>query len=200
MTNEPHSERRHRPSPWELAPAWIAAIGTLIAALAATGFFIGRASNQPQAANVPTSPASSSASSPSSAPTSAAPTPAAPTAGTVLASYSFTIEANLAVVVGDRAPTQDQFNSTGDGDLEMFFATFIPIGTTNKLIALDQNPAPTYQLCKTSTLFTRSVPIGKGTTFCLAEAGQVAGITVTSFQPSKNVATVNVVMWSDPAA
>src|SRR5215470_240724 len=41
-----HPEHRRRSSPRELAPAWIAAIGMLIAATTVAGLYVGRASDR----------------------------------------------------------------------------------------------------------------------------------------------------------
>lgn len=215
MDNEGQPEHRRRPSPWELAPAWIAAIGTLIAAMAAAGFFVGRASSEPppQALGGAISTASGTPSVTAATPTSAltvqttttasAASSTAPTqpAGTVLGSYSFTIVSGYSVEIGDKAPTQAQFTAgSGSGDVYYYGSNFFAVGSINKLLGLPNNPEPTYRLCKATTIFARNVQTSKGTTFCLAEAGRVAGITVASYQQTTSQATVSVVVWADPAA
>jgi len=215
MGNEGQPEHRRRPSPWELAPAWIAAIGTLIAAMAAAGFFVGRASSETPSQTPGTAIATTTLGAPSvtvTTPTSAAPgqvtntasaasSTAPQPAGTVLGSYSFTIVSGYSVPISDKMPTQAQFTAgSGSGDVYFYGSTFFAVGSINKLLGLTNNPVPTYQLCKTTTIFARSVPVSKGTTFCLAEAGQVAGLTVTSYQQTTGQATVSVVVWSDPAS
>lgn len=203
------ASRRHRPSIREVAPAWIAAIATLLVALTGAGFFAGRASVGPkEALPGPVATVTVLVPAPIPSPTTT-PTPgSAPSAnggqpgGTKVGEYDFMIVRGYSVPIGDTAPTQPQFVAAGAaGDLYDRDSSFVAIGIGNRLLGLDANVAPTYEKCKASTLFVDRVVIKQDTAFCLSKDGRMAGIVITAVDHfADGPVTVKVVVWQDSAS
>lgn len=113
-------------------------------------------------------------------------------------SYTIDINAPYAVPLGIKKPVQSDFNTSGIGDLGTAtpggHLVFVPING-NKMIGLQGGNAPTYQACTGSSVFATQADSKAGTSFCLLETGKVAGVTVTSLQPS--FAELSVTVWQN---
>jgi hypothetical protein len=189
----------------ELAPAWIGALAALIVALTGAGFFAGRAS-VPIAAQTPATipftatsfvPTPAGNAGASDSPTS----PPASANGTLLGSYSININAGHSVPLGPTKPTQADFTAGGAGDLGTAtpadHLVFVPING-DKMLSLPGGTTPTYQACAQDTVFVGQADSVPGTSFCLIETGRMAGVIVTSGQPTYVVLQVTV--WQHTAS
>lgn len=195
----------------ERGPVWITAIATLITALAAAGFFAGRAtapgtgSNTPVSASSPTdAPAAGASTGPistSAAAPSTGSSPGKPVNGTQLASYSVDLSAGYAVDLGATPPTQTNFYSTyGQGDIRYpsYSNRLELMDSSDRIVSLPQAATPTYAACKASTVFVSTVSIDRGTAFCIIEPRQVVGVIVASHDSQTDYLSLNVTVWRSP--
>ncbi len=115
--------------------------------------------------------------------------------GTLLGSYSIDLGFGHSVPLGPTKPTQAEFSTSGLGDLGTAspadHLVFVPING-DKMVALTGGTTPTYDACSTDTVFAGQADSAPGTSFCLLETGRIAGVVVTSVQPSYAVLKVGV--------
>jgi len=123
-----------------------------------------------------------------------------PPTGTQVGSYSVDINFPSSIPLGAVKPTQSEFSRSGLGDLGTAVPAdhlvFVPING-NRMVSLPGGGTPTYQTCTDSSVFMTQADSKPGTSFCVIETGMVAGVTVTSLQPSNAVLSVTV--WQNTA-
>jgi hypothetical protein len=194
----------------ELGPARITAVGLVIVALAAAGFFAGRLTASPKASptsppvvitKTVTAPAAVAASSPGAAPSDTG-TATATSNGTEVASYTFTMTANYTAPLGTTKPTLAQMAAYGSGgsyDIEFsseFGALYSASG--DQMRQLPSGSTPTYAACTASTLVPDNEPADPGVAFCINEnSGLMAGVTVVTTGVSPTSVTLKVTLWKN---
>jgi hypothetical protein len=205
---QPQHPPARRASLVELAPQWIIAIATLIAAVAGAGFFAGQ-QLAPQSSNVPqppatTQPQTTTATVPSTAPVaSQTPVGAAMAGGTQLGSYTFQIVRGYSVPLHDTEPPKqaEYVNSNSGQDLSFsaMSGTINPGNASIKMISLGTTP-PSYSACTTGTVFITGMRNAVGSTFCFVMPGRViGGKIVSNGQIVTDPVGISITVWSGPA-
>ena len=123
--------------------------------------------------------------------------------GDVMGSYTFSLTAGGTAPLGPTAPTQAQLlqgraGSGGDVGVNSIGALYAGNGET--IVSLPDGTTPTYQACKTGTLFANSARSNAGTAFCIIEtSGKIAGVVVDSVNTSQNPSYINlrVTVWEN---
>lgn len=196
---------------FELGPAYLTAIGTVIAALTAGGYFAGRATGQPspQATVTVTATATPVV---TSAPAQASSGQASPSAsgavanGTQLGSYNTHAPPFVTFPLDGTAPTQAQFvREGGQGDLSLDTNGMAGPGTDflpangNQMVQLPGGSTLSYSACTSVPGFVQKVDNTVGATFCILEgSGKVAGVTVTSIDSTAPYLTnLRVIVWQN---
>jgi hypothetical protein len=122
----------------------------------------------------------------------------APSAATLLGSYTVNINFPSSIPLAATKPTQSEFSTSGLGDLGTAapadHLVFVPING-NKMVSLPGGGTPTYETCADSSVFVNQADSKPETSFCIVETGKIAGVTVTSLQPS--YAVLNVTVWKN---
>jgi hypothetical protein len=197
----------HQPGGFaHLGPAWLSAIAALISALAAVGFFAGRATapesgSASGAATSPTQTTASTASTPSTASTASTDAPAVePTPGQRLTHYTVDLPPDYGMDISDHRATPV---SIGIGCPDITVATMgrIDFCESSVRAARLNASAPTYQGCLADTRFSDIIwEPNRGDIFCVTGHGYIAGVKVTADVVSLKGSyyTFNVTVWKAP--
>jgi hypothetical protein len=162
-------------------------------------------SPSPSASPVTSSPSSRVTSSPlvpTPSPTTPGPSPSPQVGnsnGDQLGTYSFNLPVGYFAPLGVAKPDQAQISSQSSGDIVVTqaFGT-VEVVAPDRLFPLQNGATPTYAACKALTVPASGVGDSPGTTFCVAEIGEMVGVTVTSTSstPPPFVA-LQVTVWHD---
>ena len=185
----------------ELGPAWITAIGGLIAVFGGGGYVAGHVSGArdpaPQATVTVTAAATTAATSPvTQSQQSPHGTRTANSNGTVLGSYTVDLPSGYSIPLGASKPTQSQFDSSElNGDLDDTGYLYQILGS-DQIVQLQDGSALTYQACTSSTAFANNISTGTiGTAFCVLESGRIAGVKVASQSSNTSDYNLQVTVW-----
>ena len=115
--------------------------------------------------------------------------------GGLLGSYTIDITPSYTVPIGPTKPTQAQFDTVAQGDLQFNDVTYhlYPI-SPDTMVSLAAGTTPTYQSCSAATVFVDNIaPSAPGISLCVVEPDRLAGITITAVTSS--YVTLQISVW-----
>lgn len=139
---------------------------------------------------------SAAAAAPGSTATDSAPATQKPN-GAELNHYDIDLPSGYSVALGVDRPAQQDYNTSSIGDIGEGNEMIAPSGNGDRMVYLPNGTPPSYSACTQHARFETIAKNVTGLSFCLLEAGRVAGVTITGIDPQPYSLRLHVVIWQN---